>query len=112
MNGFRKARKNLRRKRREGGCLQRSRFYFGEGIILMTRKRPQERRWRRRWRKRPVSNGSVTAARRGQFSLFSPTQTRKKCRTDPDAPLSLNGLQPGSRMGIDNQAIPFIVRTT
>jgi len=24
-------------------------------------------------------------ARRGQFSLFSPTQTRKKRRTDPDA---------------------------
>src|SRR5436309_8367964 len=24
--------------------------------------------------------------RRGQSSLFSPTQTRKKCRTDPDAP--------------------------
>src|SRR5712691_5437337 len=34
---------------------------------------------------RLVDDGSVTG-RRGQSSFFSPTQTRKKCRTDPDAP--------------------------
>ena len=34
-----------------------------------------------------VSDGG----RGGQSSLFSPTQTRKKCSTDPDAPPSLTG---------------------
>src|SRR5438309_1073726 len=44
---------------------------------------------------RAQGNGSVTAERRGQSSLFSPTQTRKKCRTDPDALPSLTRYRSG-----------------
>src|SRR5207245_8815871 len=35
--------------------------------------------------------GMTFVRRRGQSSLFSPTQTRKKCRTDPEADLKLRG---------------------